>query len=76
VHAKRADVLHPAQLDAVVASVAHEFGAIDIPVNAVRSSAIIPRPSATLHFQPFARPWIKQGINRFQTLSLVPGGQR
>ena len=41
-----ADVLDPAQVDAVAASVAQEFGAIDILVNAVGGSTIIPHPGA------------------------------
>ena len=45
---KRADVLDPTQVDAVVASVASEFGALDILVNAVGGSTIIPHPGADM----------------------------
>src|SRR5271168_4557511 len=47
-HGRRTDVLDAAQVDALVASVAQEFGAIDILVNAVGGSTIIPHPGATL----------------------------
>jgi NAD(P)-dependent dehydrogenase (short-subunit alcohol dehydrogenase family) len=46
--AKRADALDAAQVDAVAASVAHEFGAVDILVNAVGGSTIISHPGATM----------------------------
>jgi NAD(P)-dependent dehydrogenase (short-subunit alcohol dehydrogenase family) len=47
-HARRADVLDPAQVDALAGSVAREFGAIDILVNAVGGSTIIPHPGAEM----------------------------
>lgn len=47
-HGRRADVLDPPQVDAVTASVVREFGAIDILVNAVGGSTIIPHPSAEM----------------------------
>ncbi|HEY3910605.1 MAG TPA: SDR family NAD(P)-dependent oxidoreductase [Stellaceae bacterium] len=45
---RRVDVLDAAQVDALVASVAREFGSIDILVNAVGGSTIIPHPGATM----------------------------
>jgi NAD(P)-dependent dehydrogenase (short-subunit alcohol dehydrogenase family) len=45
---KRADVLDPAQVDAVVSSTAREFGAVDILVNAVGGSTIIAHPGADM----------------------------
>jgi NAD(P)-dependent dehydrogenase (short-subunit alcohol dehydrogenase family) len=53
-HAKRADVLDPAQVEATVASVVQEFGAIDILVNAVGGSTIIPHPGAEMDQLTFA----------------------
>jgi NAD(P)-dependent dehydrogenase (short-subunit alcohol dehydrogenase family) len=47
-HGRRADALDPAQVDDVVAGVVREFGRIDILVNAVGGSTIIPRPAATV----------------------------
>src|SRR6516162_1456281 len=47
-HGRRADALDAAQVEALVASVAQEFGAIDILVNAVGGSTIIPHPGATM----------------------------
>ena len=47
-HARCADALDPAQVDGVVADVIREFGRIDILVNAVGGSTIIPRPAATV----------------------------
>ena len=47
-HAHRADALDPAQVGAVVAGIARQFGSIDILVNAVGGSTVIPRPSATV----------------------------
>ena len=47
-HARRADALDPAQVDGVVAGIVGEFGRIDILVNAVGGSTIIPRPGATV----------------------------
>ena len=45
-HARRADALDAEQVDGVVASVARDFGRVDILVNAVGGSTIIPRPAA------------------------------
>src|SRR5580698_9861974 len=45
-HGRLCDALDPSQVDAVVASVVKEFGRIDILVNAVGGSTIIPRPAA------------------------------
>src|SRR5258708_6081438 len=45
-HGRLADALDPGQVDTVVAEVARAFGAIDILVNAVGGSTIIPRPAA------------------------------
>src|SRR5205823_5126292 len=42
------DALDPAQVDTTVASVAQEFGAIDILVNAVGGSTIIAKSGATV----------------------------
>ncbi len=42
------DALDPAQVDALVAAVAREFGAIDILVNAVGGSTIISKSGATV----------------------------
>jgi NAD(P)-dependent dehydrogenase (short-subunit alcohol dehydrogenase family) len=47
-HGRLCDALDQAQVDAVVAGVAQEFGQIDILVNAVGGSTIISRPSATI----------------------------
>src|SRR5580658_9394466 len=47
-HGRRTDVLDAARVDALVASVTQEFGAIDILVNAVGGSTIIPHPGATM----------------------------
>jgi NAD(P)-dependent dehydrogenase (short-subunit alcohol dehydrogenase family) len=47
-HGRLTDVLNTAQVDALVASVTQEFGAIDILVNAVGGSTIIPHPGATM----------------------------
>jgi NAD(P)-dependent dehydrogenase (short-subunit alcohol dehydrogenase family) len=44
---RRADALDAAQVDEVVAGVVRDFGRIDILVNAVGGSTIIPRPAAT-----------------------------
>jgi NAD(P)-dependent dehydrogenase (short-subunit alcohol dehydrogenase family) len=46
VHGRKIDALDPKQVDALVPEVAAEFGAIDILVNAVGGSTIIPKPSA------------------------------
>lgn len=45
-HGRQCDALDPSQVDAVVAGVAKEFGRIDVLVNAVGGSTIIPRPAA------------------------------
>lgn len=45
-HARRADALDAAQVDAVVAGVVRDLGRIDILVNAVGGSTIIHRPAA------------------------------
>jgi NAD(P)-dependent dehydrogenase (short-subunit alcohol dehydrogenase family) len=47
-HSRRADVLDAAEVDRLMASVASEFGAIDILVNAVGGSTIIPYPGAVM----------------------------
>ena len=47
-HAHRADALDASQVDAVVERVLREHGHIDILVNAVGGSTIIPRPAATV----------------------------
>ena len=53
-HARCADALDPAQVDGVVAGIVHEFGRVDILVNAVGGSTIIPRPGATVDELTFA----------------------
>ncbi|MGA3000261.1 MAG: SDR family NAD(P)-dependent oxidoreductase [Acetobacteraceae bacterium] len=45
-HGRLCDALDQSQVDAVVAGVAKEFGQIDVLVNAVGGSTIIPRPAA------------------------------
>src|SRR5712672_4539755 len=45
-HGKMCDALNAAQVDGTVASVAQEFGAIDILVNAVGGSTIIAKSGA------------------------------
>lgn len=47
-HARRADALDPAQVSAAVDGVVREHGRIDILVNAVGGSTIIPRPAAAV----------------------------
>ena len=47
-HGRQCDALDPAQADALIDSVVREFGRIDILVNAVGGSTIIPRPAATV----------------------------
>jgi NAD(P)-dependent dehydrogenase (short-subunit alcohol dehydrogenase family) len=47
-HGHRVDVLDAGAVAALMAEVAHEFGAIDILVNAVGGSTIIAHPGATL----------------------------
>lgn len=48
VHGRLCDALDEAQVNDVVATVAREFGHIDILVNAVGGSTIIAKPSATI----------------------------
>jgi NAD(P)-dependent dehydrogenase (short-subunit alcohol dehydrogenase family) len=45
---RRADALDPTQVEGIVAGVVRDFGRIDILVNAVGGSTIIPRPAATV----------------------------
>jgi NAD(P)-dependent dehydrogenase (short-subunit alcohol dehydrogenase family) len=47
-HGRQADVLDAAAVDALIASVAREFGGIDILVNAVGGSTIIAHPGAAM----------------------------
>jgi NAD(P)-dependent dehydrogenase (short-subunit alcohol dehydrogenase family) len=47
-HGRLCDALDPAQVDSVIGSVAREFGGIDILINAVGGSTIIPRPTANV----------------------------
>jgi NAD(P)-dependent dehydrogenase (short-subunit alcohol dehydrogenase family) len=47
-HARRADALDPKQVEAVVEQTVRELGRIDILLNAVGGSTIIPRPAATV----------------------------
>jgi len=47
-HGRLCDALDQSQVDAVVVDVAKEFGRIDILVNAVGGSTIIPRPAAKI----------------------------
>jgi len=47
-HARRADALDPGQVEALVESTVKDFGRIDILLNAVGGSTIIPRPAATV----------------------------
>jgi NAD(P)-dependent dehydrogenase (short-subunit alcohol dehydrogenase family) len=47
-YGRRADVLDAAEVDRLVSSVAREFGAIDILVNAVGGSTIIAHPGAAM----------------------------
>jgi NAD(P)-dependent dehydrogenase (short-subunit alcohol dehydrogenase family) len=53
-HGRRADALDRAQVEALVPAVARELGAIDILVNAVGGSTIIPHPGATVDQLTFA----------------------
>ena len=48
VHARQADALDPKQVEGAVEEIVHEFGRIDILVNAVGGSTIISRPAATV----------------------------
>ena len=54
VHGRQVDALDPEQVERMVASVAQEFGGIDILVNAVGGSTIIARPAATVDQLTFA----------------------
>src|SRR5881296_2817459 len=47
-HGRLCDALDPAQVDRIVASVAQEFAAIDILVNAVGGSTIIAKSGASV----------------------------
>jgi NAD(P)-dependent dehydrogenase (short-subunit alcohol dehydrogenase family) len=47
-HGRLCNALDAAEVDPLVESIAREFGRIDILVNAVGGSTIIPRPSATV----------------------------
>jgi NAD(P)-dependent dehydrogenase (short-subunit alcohol dehydrogenase family) len=47
-HGRLCDALDQSQVDAVVAGVVKEFGRIDVLVNAVGGSTIIPRPAANV----------------------------
>ena len=47
-HARRADALDPKQVEALVEGTVSELGRIDILVNLVGGSTIIPRPAATV----------------------------
>jgi NAD(P)-dependent dehydrogenase (short-subunit alcohol dehydrogenase family) len=53
-HGKLCDALNAAQVDGTVASVASEFGAIDILVNAVGGSTIVSKPGADVDELSFA----------------------
>ena len=53
-HGRRDDALDPAQVTDAVEGVAREHGRIDILVNAVGGSTIIPRPAATVDELTFA----------------------
>ena len=58
VHGRLCNALDPAQVDAVVANVAREFGHIDILVNAVGGSTIIAQPAAKVDELSFD-DWLK-----------------
>ncbi len=53
-HGRVCDALDPVQVDALVASVAAEFGRIDILVNAVGGSTVIAKSGAPVHELNFA----------------------
>ena len=53
-HAKRCDALDAGQVEATVAAVARELGAIDILVNAVGGSTIVAKPGAPVDELSFA----------------------
>jgi NAD(P)-dependent dehydrogenase (short-subunit alcohol dehydrogenase family) len=54
VHGRLCDALDPAQVEALVAAVAREFGRIDILINAVGGSTIIGKSGATVDELSFA----------------------
>jgi NAD(P)-dependent dehydrogenase (short-subunit alcohol dehydrogenase family) len=47
-HGRRADALDPKQVEALVEGTVGDFGRIDVLLNAVGGSTIIPRPAATV----------------------------
>ncbi|MBI2205163.1 MAG: SDR family oxidoreductase [Candidatus Rokubacteria bacterium] len=53
VHPRRADALDAAQVDQLVAGVVRELGRIDILVNGVGGSTIVPKPAAPVDELPF-----------------------
>lgn len=53
VHPRRADALDAVQVDQVVDGVVRELGRIDVLVNGVGGSTIIPKPAATVDELPF-----------------------
>lgn len=53
-HGRVANALDAVQVDEVVAAVVREHGRIDILVNAVGGSTVIPKPAATVDELPFA----------------------
>jgi NAD(P)-dependent dehydrogenase (short-subunit alcohol dehydrogenase family) len=53
-HGRVANALDAAQVDDIVAGVVREHGRIDILVNAVGGSTVIPKPAATVDELPFA----------------------
>lgn len=53
-HARVCDALDAAQVEATIASIAREFGAIDILVNAVGGSTIVSKSNATVDELSFA----------------------
>ena len=54
VHGRLVDALDPAQVQGLVASVRDELGGVDILVNAVGGSTIVPKPAATVDELTFA----------------------
>jgi NAD(P)-dependent dehydrogenase (short-subunit alcohol dehydrogenase family) len=53
-HARQADALDPEQVSGLVEGVVRELGRIDVLVNAVGGSTVIPRPAATVDELSFA----------------------
>jgi len=53
-HGRHIDAMNEAQVDATVAAVAEEHGALDILINAVGGSTIIPKPSRPVEELGFA----------------------